>query len=179
MVHPISAPVLIERLQLLAHPEGGHFRETYRASLTVQTPWGPRAASTAIHYLLREGEWSCWHRIRSDEAWHHHGGGPLLLYEISAEGRAGLTRLGLDLAAGERPQQVVPAGSWFAAEPAAGGGWSLLSCTVAPGFDFADFELARPEQLSGDRTAIEAICPHWRRYLAGSPGHAQASSEPG
>jgi predicted cupin superfamily sugar epimerase len=175
MAHPVSATELIEHLRLEPHPEGGHFRETYRASLTVPTPWGERAASTAIHYLLQADEWSCWHRIRSDEAWHHHGGGSLLLYEISPTGRAGLTRLGLDLAAGERPQHVVPAGSWFAATPAPGSPWSLLSCTVAPGFDFADFELARASQLTGERQALELICPHWRRFLAGSP----ELSEPG
>lgn len=179
MAHPVSAAELIRQLRLLPHPEGGHFRETYRASLTVQTPWGPRAASTAIHYLLREGEWSCWHRIRSDEAWHHHGGGPLLLYSVDADGGTGLCRLGLDLGAGERPQHVVPAGNWFAATPAPGSAWSLLSCTVAPGFDFADFELASAGQLSGARAAIESLCPHWRRYLAEAPRHSQARSEPG
>jgi|LakMenEpi03Aug12_release.lakeMendotaPanAssembly.Ray.scaffolds.fasta_scaffold217881_3 predicted cupin superfamily sugar epimerase len=175
MAHPVSATELIQQLQLAPHPEGGHFRETYRASLTVQTPWGERAASTAIHYLLQRDEWSCWHRIRSDEAWHHHGGGTLLLYEISAEGKARVCRLGLNLAAGEGPQQVVPAGSWFAATPAPGSAWSLVSCTVAPGFDFADFELARASQLPGERQAIERICPHWRRFLAGAP----KQSEPG
>jgi predicted cupin superfamily sugar epimerase len=175
MAHPVSATELIQQLELLPHPEGGHFRETYRASLTVQTPWGERSASTAIHYLLQSDEWSCWHRIRSDEAWHHHGGGALLLYEISAEGKAGLSRLGLDLAAGERPQHVVPAGSWFAAAPAPDSAWSLVSCTVAPGFDFADFDLARASQLPGERQTIERICPHWRRFLAGSP----EQSEPG
>lgn len=175
MAHPINATELIQQLQLLPHPEGGHFRETYRASLTVPTPWGERAASTAIHYLLQAGEWSCWHRIRSDEAWHHHGGGPLLLYAISAAGRPEFCRLGLDLAAGERPQHVVPAGHWFAATPAPGSAWSLVSCTVAPGFDFADFELARAEQLPGERQMIERVCPDWRRYLAAAPDW----SEPG
>lgn len=166
---PINATELIRQLQLLPHPEGGHFRETYRANLTVQTPWGPRSASTAIHYLLQEGEWSCWHRIRSDEVWHyHHGGtaGPLLLYEISTEGKPTLTRLGMDLEAGECPQHVVAAGCWFAATPAPGSAWNLLSCTVAPGFDFADFELAHDEtQLPGQREEIEAICPHWRQLF--------------
>jgi uncharacterized protein len=179
MAHRVSATELIQQLKLLPHPEGGHYRETYRASLTLPTPWGPRSASTAIHYLLQAEEWSCWHRIRSDEGWHHHGGGPLLLYEVSPDGRAALCRLGLDLAAGERPQHVVAAGSWFAATPAPGSAWSLLSCTVAPGFDFADFELASAAQMAGGRAALEALCPHWRRYLAESPGQAQAHSEPG
>jgi predicted cupin superfamily sugar epimerase len=179
MAYPVSATELIQQLELVPHPEGGHFRETYRASLTVQTPWGERAASTAIHYLLQGDEWSCWHRIRSDEAWHHHGGGALLLYEICADGTARDCRLGLNLAAGERPQHVVPAGSWFAATPAPGNPWSLVSCTVAPGFDFADFELATAAQLLGERQAIEAICPYWSRFLAGSQGQSREDSEPG
>ncbi|MEB3326773.1 MAG: cupin domain-containing protein [Synechococcus sp.] len=179
MAHPVSAAELIRQLQLLPHPEGGHFRETYRSSLMLQTPWGPRSASTAIHYLLRAGEWSCWHRLRSDEAWHHHDGGSLLLYAINPDGNAQQWRLGLDLTAGERPQHVVPAGSWFAATPAPGSAWSLLSCTVAPGFDFADFEVACETQLPGGGQAIEAICPHWRRFLAGFKGCSQVGSEPG
>jgi hypothetical protein len=90
-----------------------------------------------------------------------------------------MIRLGLDLEAGERPQHVVPAGHWFAATPAPESTWSLMSCTVAPGFDFADFELASAAQLPGERQSIELICPQWRCYLAGSPGTAQAPSEPG
>ena len=179
MAHPVSATELIQQLQLVPHPEGGHFRETYRANLMVQTPWGERAASTAIHYLLQADEWSCWHRIRSDEAWHHHGGGALLLYEINAEGAARECRLGLNLSTGERLQHVVPAGSWFAATPAPGSRWSLVSCTVAPGFDFADFELADAGQLAGARQTIERICPHWRRFLAGGPEQSGGLSEPG
>ena len=154
---------LIERLRLAPHPEGGHYRETYRASLLVDTPWGPRPASTAILFLLKAEECSHWHRIRSDEAWHMHGGGTLLVHDISPNGTARTTRLGLDLASGEQPQHVVPAGHWFAAEPAKASAWSLVSCTVAPGFDFADFELAAPHQLNAHSDALTALCGDWRR----------------
>lgn len=154
---------LIQALELVPHPEGGHYRETYRARVQVPTPRGPRAAGTAILFLLAAGEFSHWHRIHSDEAWHHHGGGMLLIHELSPGGTVRRTRLGLDLAAGERPQHVVAAGHWFAAEPAPASPWSLVGCTVAPGFDFDDFELARPHALEPHAAALDAHCPHWRR----------------
>ena len=157
---------LIARLGLEPHPEGGHFRETYRAAQLVDTPQGPRAASTAILFLLQAGERSCWHRIRSDEAWHFHAGGSLLIHQLSASGHTQTTRLGMDLSAGERPQHHVPAGDWFAAELATNAPWSLMSCTVAPGFDFADFELAAPDQLTGHHAALTEICGDWRRFCA-------------
>ena len=157
---------LIDRLGLCPHPEGGYFRETYRASEQVSTPWGPRAASTAILFLLPAGERSHWHRIRSDEAWHFHGGGGLLIHELSPSGQTRTTRLGMDLPAGEQPQHVVPAGRWFAAEPAAGSAWSLVSCTVAPGFDFSDFQLARSDDLEAHANALQALCSDWRRFCS-------------
>jgi predicted cupin superfamily sugar epimerase len=157
---------LIEQLQLSPHPEGGHFRETYRGSQTVPTPRGPRPASTAILFLLQAGERSHWHRLHSDEAWHFHGGGGLLVHELSPSGVAQTTRLGMELSRGEQPQHVVPAGHWFAAEPARGGAWSLVSCTVAPGFDFADFELAAPDQLTAHDAALTELCGDWRRFCS-------------
>jgi len=157
---------LISQLGLSAHPEGGHYRETYRASEQVKTPRGPRAASTAILFLLSAGERSCWHRIRSDEVWHVHSGGGLLIHQLSPSGVVQTTRLGMAITAGERPQHVVPSGAWFAAEPAAGSPWSLVSCTVAPGFEFADFELARAEQLLEHDTALSRVCGDWRRLCA-------------
>ncbi|WP_438982754.1 cupin domain-containing protein [Vulcanococcus sp.] len=108
---------LITQLGLQPHPEGGHFRETYKAEHQVMTPRGPRAACTAILFLLRAGERSHWHRIHSDEIWHIHGGGPLVVHELNRSGSARSSHLGMDLAHGEQPQHVVPAGSWFAAEP--------------------------------------------------------------
>jgi predicted cupin superfamily sugar epimerase len=163
MVSPRDAATLIQQLELLPHPEGGHYRETYRAAELVHTPRGPRAASTAILFLLAAGEWSGWHRIRSDEAWHHHGGGGLEIYEVCPAGRTRRTRLGLNLAAGERPQHVVPAGSWFAAQPAECSAWSLVGCTVAPGFEFVDFELATPACLAAHAAQLAPLCPHWRQ----------------
>ncbi|MBV2351951.1 cupin domain-containing protein [Synechococcus sp. HK05] len=157
---------LIEQLQLSPHPEGGHFRETYRASQTVPTPRGPRPASTAILFLLQAGERSHWHRLHSDEAWHFHAGDGLWVHELSPSGVAQTTWLGMELSRGERPQHVVPAGHWFAAEPAKGGAWSLVSCTVAPGFDFADFELAIPDQLAAHDAALTELCGDWRRFCS-------------
>jgi len=155
---------LISQLGLSPHPEGGHYRETYRAAQLVPTAQGQRAASTAILFLLSAGERSCWHRIRSDEAWHFHSGGGLLIHQLSPCGTTQTTQLGMNLKAGERPQHVVPAGDWFAAEPANGTPWSLVSCTVAPGFDFADFELATPDQLTAHADALSQLCGDWRRF---------------
>jgi predicted cupin superfamily sugar epimerase len=134
----LAAEEVVRLLGLQPHPEGGSYRETFRAPAAD----GARAASTAIYYLLREGDVSAWHRVDADEVWHHYAGGPLELI-LSVDGRArSPLRLGSDLAAGERPQAVVPAGVWQAARPLAG--WVLVGCTVAPGFDFAGFEMAAP-----------------------------------
>ena len=157
---------LIKQLQLSPHPEGGHYRETYRASTLVETARGPRPASTAILFLLSAGERSHWHRIHSDEGWHFHGGGPLLVHQLSANGHLQTTRIGMALQNGEQPHHVVPAGDWFAAETAPGSDWSLVSCTVAPGFDFADFELASAAQLSPFASALTAFPGGWQRFCA-------------
>ncbi len=133
----MDAEQIIATLELVPHPEGGHFREVYR-----HVPeGGGRGASTAIYYLLRTGERSHWHRVLdADEAWHHYAGAPLAL-EVSTDGK-GIERqeLGPDLAAGHRPFALVPAGAWQAAESL--GPWSLVGCTVAPAFEFASFEMA-------------------------------------
>lgn len=137
------AAELIRLLELRPHPEGGHYRETFRAPLAVPGPRGPRAASTAIWFLLMAGESSRWHRVLSDECWHWHEGAPLdLLLCPGAGAPVAIHRLGPVDAAGTRPQHVVPAGCWQAAVPR--GGHVLVGCTVAPGFDFADFSLADP-----------------------------------
>lgn len=134
----LSAADLIRLLDLAPHPEGGHFRETFRDTRAVA---GGRAASTAIYFLLARGERSHWHRVDAAEVWHWYAGAALRL-EID-DGRHGhAVRLGPDLSAGERPQTVVPAGAWQAAESL--GDWTLAGCTVAPGFDFTGFELAPP-----------------------------------
>ena len=155
---------LIAQLQLQAHPEGGHYRETFRAQAQVATPRGHRAASTAILFLLQAGERSHWHRIASDETWFFHGGGPLLVHQLSAAGTAITTTLGLALSQGQTPQHTVAAGDWFAAEPAPGSPWCLVSCSVAPGFDFVDFELAAVEQLAEHSATLSQLCGNWERF---------------
>jgi uncharacterized protein len=133
-----SAADVIALLGLAPHPEGGHFRETFRDPLT--DTFG-RAASTAIYFLLAAGEVSRWHRVDAAEAWHWYAGAALELTVVDAANRRTLV-LGTDLAAGERPQTVVPAGAWQQARSL--GAWTLVGCTVAPGFQFAGFELAPP-----------------------------------
>jgi uncharacterized protein len=133
----MDADDVVRRLGLLPHPEGGFYRETYRSPLTLDLPDGRRrAASTAIHYLLPPGAWSAWHRVASDEVWHHYDGGTLRLHLLGVGTRR--------LHRGD-PQAVVPAGVWQAAEPEDEA--VLCGCTVAPGFEFADFELGRADGL--------------------------------
>jgi predicted cupin superfamily sugar epimerase len=127
---------IIARLELRPHPEGGHYRETFR---DPRTDADGRAHSTAIHFLLARGERSHWHRIDAVEIWHYYAGSPLTL-QIADDAGQRSVRLGSDLAAGEVPQAVVPVQAWQAAEST--GDWTLVGCTVAPGFDFAKFELA-------------------------------------
>jgi uncharacterized protein len=133
---PLTAGEVIRLLDLEPHPEGGHFRETFRDKRAGE---GSRAASTAIYFLLARGERSHWHRIDATEVWHWHAGAPLEL-EIAGAGRREIVTLGDGLAAGERPQAIVPAHVWQAARTL--GDWTLVGCTVAPGFEFAKFELA-------------------------------------
>ena len=133
-----EAAALIAALDLRPHPEGGWYRETFRDARLIDG----RAASTAILFLLRAGESSWWHRVDAAEAWHWHAGGPLLL-SIAAPGASVVDhRLGGDVLAGQTPQVVVSAGAWQMARPL--GAYALVGCTVAPGFDFAGFELAPP-----------------------------------
>ncbi len=134
----LTADEIIARLELKPHPEGGHYRETFRDSRNVD---GSRAASTAIYFLLARGERSHWHRVDAVEIWHYHAGSALTL-RIADDNGERTIRLGPDVTAGEQPQAVVPAYAWQAAESS--GDWTLVGCTVAPGFDFAKFELAPP-----------------------------------
>lgn len=131
-----TAAAVIAALGLQPHPEGGHYRETFR---DARTDANGRAASTAIYFLLAHGERSHWHRIHAVEIWHYHAGAPLTLSIADGAGQRTLT-LGPDLAAGQHPQGIVPPHAWQAA--ATTGDWTLVGCTVAPGFDFATFELA-------------------------------------
>ncbi|MDH3063400.1 cupin domain-containing protein [Achromobacter insolitus] len=149
MTASTSAASLIRRLDLLPHPEGGYYRETYRAAdLVTRGDGARRSASTAIYYLLCDGAWSTWHRIRSDELWHFHAGGPLYIHVLAPDGGYGCLRLGDALQDADAVfQAVVPAGSWFAAELADPDGYALAGCTVAPGFEFSEFELADATEL--------------------------------
>ena len=134
--NPLTAAEIIRLLDLKPHPEGGHYRQIFRDARAVD---GGRAASTAIYFLLARNERSHWHRIDSVEVWHFYAGAPLAL-EIEADGRRELITLGNELAAGQHPQAVVPAHAWQAARSL--GDWTLVGCTVAPGFEFAKFEMA-------------------------------------
>ncbi len=132
-----TAAAIINRLGLEAHPEGGWFRETWRADALP----GERATSTAIHFLLEEGQRSHWHRVDAAELWLWHAGGPLALSMASGDtGPVSTSTLGPDVLAGQKPQILVPAGHWQSAKPT--GGWTLVSCVVSPGFEFSGFELA-------------------------------------
>ncbi len=134
-----EAEAIIAALDMRRHPEGGWYAETFRDAAAN----GGRAHSTAIYFLLQAGEVSAWHRVRdAAEAWHHYAGAPLELGIAAPDGPVTIHRLGPDILAGERPQAVVPVGWWQAARST--GAWTLVGCTVAPGFDFAGFELGTP-----------------------------------
>jgi predicted cupin superfamily sugar epimerase len=143
----------IEYLQLQPHPEGGYFKETYRAEGIISKAClpnqigGDRSFSTAIYFLLQQGDFSAFHKIKSDECWHFYEGGTLLIHVLGQSGEYSCTRLGRNIQEGEKLQFVVPAGAWFASEPASSTFFALVGCTVAPGFEFADFEMAKKESL--------------------------------
>jgi uncharacterized protein len=133
---PLSALEVIARLRLKPHPEGGHYRETFR---DTRHDANGRSCSTAIYFLLARGERSHWHRIDAVEVWHYYAGDTLTLQIADHNGMHDIS-LGPNIASGEVPQATVPARAWQAAETTAD--WTLVGCTVAPGFDFAKFELA-------------------------------------
>jgi predicted cupin superfamily sugar epimerase len=139
MAEAPSAAELIARLELQPHPEGGHYRETFR---DPRTDANGRSLSTAIYFLLARGQRSHWHRIDAVEIWHYYAGHALSLKIADDDGQRSI-RLGPDLGAGEVPQAIVPAQAWQAAEST--GDWTLVGCTVVPAFDFAEFEVAKPD----------------------------------
>jgi hypothetical protein len=146
----MTAQSIIERLGLEPHPERGYYRETYRASCGVRSPHhgGSRAASTAIYFLVTAREPVTFlHRLVSDEVFHLYDGGPLEILRLFPGGGWDVAALGMNLDAGERPQVVIPAGTWFGTALRADAPHCLVGCTVAPGFDFADFELADGPEL--------------------------------
>lgn len=148
-----TAAEWIEALGLRPHPEGGHYRETYRAAGRIgRCCLGPefdsaRALSTSIYYLLRGGDFSSLHRIRSDEVWHHHAGSSLTIHRLETGGGYRTDRLGPDPSRGAAPQIVVPAGCWFGATVDDPGSYCLAGCSVAPGFEFRDLEIGRRDDL--------------------------------
>jgi predicted cupin superfamily sugar epimerase len=154
----------IRELGLVPHPEGGWFRETYRSSETIpvaglpQRFGGERSFCTAIYFLLESGRFSALHRLKTDELWFFHAGGPMSIHCITDDGQHHVAPLGNSPDRGENLQVVVPAGSWFGAQPLGPGSFSLVSCTVAPGFDFSDFEMA-------DRDALLNQFPRLREII--------------
>lgn len=142
-----GAASLIRLYRLKPHPEGGYFRETYRASGKTVTARGARNFSTAVLFLLKKGQTSRLHRIASDEVWHFYSGGPLKVSAVHPDGSTSSAILGPDPSAGHKTQHVVPAGCWFGAAPEPKTAYSLVGCTVAPGFDFRDFELGDRGEL--------------------------------
>jgi uncharacterized protein len=167
----IDSQALIHRLKLEPHPEGGYFRETYRAEDRVirdgaNGAQDSRSASTAIYFLLCDGAHSAWHRIRSDEVWHFYAGDPVHVHVIDANGALLTHRLGNALIHSDAVfQAVVCAGAWFAAECADASGAALVGCTVAPGFEFSEFELA-------ERGALEARYPQHEELITRLGPHA-------
>lgn len=165
MSHPErSAAFWIDRLKLAPHPEGGYFRQTYAAETNFTRAClpagftGSRPSSTAIYFLLQEGDFSAFHRIRSDELWHFYTGDSLEVLVIGEHGALEIIRLGADLDDGQTLQAAVRSGNWFAARLPEGGSFALVGCTVSPGFHFDDFELASRNDL------IETY-PHHRQLI--------------
>lgn len=144
---------LVQQFNMLPHPEGGYYKETYRSAEIINKDAlptrfdGKRYFSTAIYFLLEQGNFSAFHKIKSDECWHFYAGQSLLVYVLQPNGSLDIIRVGNNIPAGETFQYVVPANCWFASEPAPESDFSFVGCTVAPGFDFADFELAKANEL--------------------------------
>ena len=148
-----TAEYWISKLQLATHIEGGAFREIYRSPVLAPLSalpgsfGGDRSFCTSIYFLLQQHQFSAFHKIKSDEVWHFYYGDALIVYEIDQQGQVIEHRLGCDPENNERFQCVISAGNWFAARLAPGGEYALVGCTVSPGFDFTDFELAKQQEL--------------------------------
>lgn len=156
---PSPAREIRDRLRLLPHPEGGAYREVFRSPAIVSHPLtaAPRNAATAIYYLLEAGDFSAFHRVCSDETWHLYDGGPLELHLIDGNGDHRMVLLGADVIAGQVPQFTIPAGTLQAARPAPQAPHALCGCTVAPGFDFADFEMPPRRDLLAAHPGLAEI----------------------
>lgn len=149
----VTAKYWIEKLNLLKHPEGGYYRETYRSDILINSGslpknyQGQRNVCTAIYYLLSEAEFSAFHRLKSDEIFHFYSGSPLLVHLINEQGKYFCQKVGTQGEENDILQLIIPCGWWFASEVSEPNSYSLIGCTVSPGFDFNDFELASREQL--------------------------------
>lgn len=160
----MKADDLIKQLQLEPHPEGGYFREIYRANEKISKSAlpkrfaGDRAFSTSIYFLLKSGQVSKFHRIQADEVWHFYAGSSLTIHIISEKGAYSTQKMGSDLDASQQFQNVVEAGNWFGASVDNTDSYALVGCTVAPGFDFADFEF-------GDREKLIGLCPEQKERI--------------
>jgi hypothetical protein len=154
-----TAADYVEHLDMQTHPEGGWYKETYRSEGAIPSSVlngfdGDRSFATGIYFLLTSENFSAFHRIKSDEMWHFYDGDGLTVHEIKPNGEYTEHKLGLNLKNGEQPQLVIGANSWFASEVKKGGTWCLVGCTVSPGFDFQDFELA-------ERNVLRGLFPNW------------------
>ena len=155
---------LIQKYNLEPHPEGGWYKQTYKSNEEIDADALPerfganRSFSTAIYFLLEKGEFSAFHRIKSDECWHFYAGDTLLIYIIEQNGELKVILLGNDLEKGQSFQYVVPANCWFASRPAPGSEYCFVGCTVSPGFEFEDFELA-------DGTALSVMYPQHKSII--------------
>lgn len=151
MAHP--ADYWIDKLGLYGHPEGGYFKETYRSEEKIPMQdlppkyKGDRNFSTAIYFLLKEREFSAFHRLKGDELWHYHAGDALEIFVIKTDGSLQICYLGPNMNADEHPQLVIYKNQWFAARVNNPQGYTLMSCTMTPGFEFDDFELAKASEL--------------------------------
>ncbi len=161
----MNAQQLAAHLQLLPHPEGGFYKETYRSSESIPTAGlparfkdGERSIATMIYFLLVDDNFSAFHKIKSDEGWHFYTGTAIRITEISPDGQLKETLLGSDIASGQTFQHLVPAGHWFASEVVGRSGYALVGCTVAPGFSFEDFEMASRHELLH-------LYPHLRKTI--------------
>lgn len=159
----MDAQILIEKLQLESHPEGGYFKETYRSEGIIPADAlpgfdGDRNYATAIYFLLLDDNFSAFHRIKSDETWHFYTGTPIVVTEIGTDGTLMETTLGADIADGQVFQYTVKAGHYFASEVLGRQGFALVGCTVAPGFDFRDFDMP-------DRQHLTDAFPHLRETI--------------